>query len=68
MKKVAKPPKPLKRATISGIEVILTFTAITEPIKAPSKIPPSTTKGLTILIAVTIIAINIPKAEMTLPF
>ena len=50
MKKVANPPKPLKRATISGIEVILTFTAITEPIKAPSKIPPSTIIGLTILI------------------
>ena len=67
MKKVANPPKPLKRATISGMEVILTLIAITEPIKAPNKIPPRTTKGLTILIAVTIIAINIPIAEIKLP-
>ena len=36
---LAAPPKPLKRATISGIPVICTLTAITYPIKAPNPSP-----------------------------
>ena len=35
----APPPKPLKRATISGIEVIATFTAAMAPMRLPTTTP-----------------------------
>ena len=53
IKNVAKPPKPLNKATISGIEVILTFKAISAPTIAPVKIPANKIRGLTKLNIVT---------------
>ena len=67
IKNVARPPKPLKRATISGMEVILTFKAISDPIRAPMAIPIITIIGLTTLIIVTETAINIAIADKKLP-
>ena len=68
IKKVAKPPNPLNKATISGIEVIFTFKAIVDPIIAPKTIPPINTIGLTKSTIVTETAINIAKADRKLPF
>ena len=68
IKKVAKPPNQLNKATISGIEVIFTFKAIVDPIIAPKTIPPINTIGLTISTTVTETAINIAKADRKLPF
>ena len=67
-KKEDKPPKPLNNATISGIDVIFTFKANAEPIKAPSSMAESTSTGFTISITVTSTANNIPIEETTLPF
>jgi hypothetical protein len=36
----AAPPKPLNSPTISGMEVILTFSAATQPTSVPSTMPP----------------------------
>ena len=66
IKKVARPPNPLKRATISGIEVIFTFRAINDPISAPTTIP-ARIIGFITLINVTITAINIANADKKLP-
>ena len=67
IKKVARPPKPLNNATISGIDVILTFKAIIEPTIAPIIIPENNSRGLTIPIHVIATAINIAKADRKLP-
>ena len=37
--KLARPPKPLNKATISGIEVIATFLETTAPTRAPTTKP-----------------------------
>ena len=68
IKKVANPPKPLNKATISGIEVIFTFKAIKDPIIAPIPIPIRINNGLITFINVIETAINIAKAERKLPF
>ncbi len=67
IKKVAKPPKPLNKATISGIDVIFTLRAIREPTTAPNAIPLKSIIGLTTSIKVMLTAINIAKAEKKLP-
>ena len=67
IKNVARPPKPLNNATISGIDVILTFKAIIEPTIAPIIIPENNSRGLTIPIHVIATAINIAKADRKLP-
>ena len=68
IRKEAIPPNPLNKATISGIAVIFTFSAITEPIKAPKiiaeiiiVIPISTS------ISVTETADNMATEESILP-
>ena len=67
IKNVANPPNPLKRATISGIDVILTFNAINEPTNAPIDIPIMISSGLKIFISVTDTAISIASADKKLP-
>ena len=67
IKNVAKPPKPLNKATISGIEVILTFKAINAPTIAPVKIPANKIRGLTKLNIVTKTAMNIAEADKKFP-
>ena len=66
-KKEDKPPNPLNSATISGIEVIYTFKAKAEPIKAPSSTAESTSTGFTISMTVTSTAKSIPMELTTLP-
>ena len=68
IKKVAAPPKPLNKATISGIEVIFTRRAIAEPITAPKAMPDNKTIGLITSMRVMLTAINIAKADRKLPF
>ena len=64
IKNVAKPPKPLKRATISGIAVIFTFRAIIEPIRPPNKIPARIIlRSISKLKQVTPTAENIARAD-----
>ena len=67
IRKVASPPKPLNKATISGIDVIFTFKAIKDPMMAPSNIPLNKTIGLINPIQVMPTAINIATAERKLP-
>ena len=67
IKKVASPPKPLNNATISGIEVILTLSAITDPIIAPTEIPIIIINGFTTFTNVMLTAINIASADKKLP-
>ena len=62
-----RPPKPLNKATISGIEVILTFRANSDPIKPPRTIAEITSKGFIISTIVTRTARNIPVEETRLP-
>ena len=66
-KKDDKPPNPLNNATISGIEVIFTFKAKAEPIKAPSSTAESTSTGFTISMTVTSTAKSIPMELTKLP-
>ena len=49
IRKVASPPNPLKRATISGIEVIFTLTEIIAPMIPPKRIATRAINGLTSL-------------------
>ena len=67
IKNVAKPPKPLNNATISGIEVIFTLKAINEPTMAPIEIPMIINNGFTIFTKVIATAINIANADKKLP-
>ena len=67
MRNVARPPKPLNNATISGIDVIFTLRAIDEPIIAPRAIPIKSTNGSTTPITVMPTAMNIAKADKKLP-
>ena len=67
IKNVAKPPNPLNKATISGIEVIFTLRAIIEPIIAPIEIPIKISKGFITLINVIETAINIANADKKFP-
>ena len=67
IKKVAKPPNPLNSATISGIDVILTLSAIKEPMMAPKNMPLNKTSGFIIPMHVIPTAINIATAERKLP-
>ena len=62
-----RPPKPLNKATISGIEVILTFRANSDPIKPPRTIAEITSKGFIISTIVTRTARNMPVEETRLP-
>ena len=70
----AAPPNPLKRATISGIPVISTFTAIMYPIIEPTAIPatirvqliiPSWPKFMSAIVVIT--ATNIPNIPYWFP-
>ena len=67
IRKVASPPKPLNKATISGIEVIFTFKAISEPTIAPRPIPAIRIKGFVTFIKVTRTATSIASADKKLP-
>jgi hypothetical protein len=67
IKNVANPPKPLNKATISGIEVIFTLKAINEPITAPIETPIKTITGFTTLMMVTETAMNMADADKKLP-
>ena len=67
IRNVARPPKPLNNATISGIEVIFTLRAIDEPIIAPKAIPIKRINGSITLTTVMATAINIAKADKKLP-
>ena len=67
IRKVASPPKPLNKATISGIEVIFTFKAISEPTIAPRPIPAIRIKGFVTFIKVTRTATSIARADKKLP-
>ena len=68
IKNVANPPKPLNKATISGIDVILTLIAITDPTMAPRAMPPKIINGLMTPTTVTPTARNIANAEIKFPF
>jgi len=67
IKKVAKPPNPLNKATISGIDVIFTLSAIVDPIMAPIAIALIRNNGFTTSTIVTNTAINIAKEDKKLP-
>ena len=71
IKKVASPPNPLKRATISGIEVIFTFNAISDPTIAPTPMPAKIKNGFTWTSGskkVIKTAMNIANADSKFPF
>ena len=68
-KRLADPPDPLNRATISGIEVIATKRDASAPTTAPIRTPRAINSKATIPSAVSpaVIAINIPNADKALP-
>ena len=62
-----RPPNPLNKATISGIDVIFTRNANIEPIRPPNKTALKTKIGLIISTIVTKTATSIPEEETKFP-
>ena len=62
-----RPPNPLNNATISGIDVIFTLRANSDPIALPTRIADSTNTGSMTFTSVTTTANSMPIADIKFP-